>query len=305
MVQTPYLRRNPPMINAFRSMQLQLQQLATHLLQAGTVDCVIGYTIDPFQKHAIPAIIHNSTDTQQLVWNDTCVHNLTILLKTLNKEPITPAIIAKGCDVRTIIVLLQEEQIIRENIIIIGMDCAGIKDTAGNVLIKCTNCKDHRPSTYDYLIENPSTSVTELNTKSPVSTPFHTVASLPRNQRLSFWKQQAQKCIRCYACREICPLCYCPECFTDHNLPQYIPATPSLKGNFAWLLLRAFDVAGRCTGCMECDRACPQHIPLHLLNMKLANDITTLFQYEPGESPLTKPLFNLVNDEDTDHEILS
>ncbi len=293
------------MTNMYHMMQCKLQQVTGHLLQTGTVDYVIGYTSDPLQPHATPIIIHNSNDTQQLVWNDTCTHNLTVLLKRHNiKEQLTPAIIVKGCDVRTLIVLLQEEQISRENIVIIGIDCAGIKDTAGNLLVKCANCTDHRPSIYDHLIDNPSIPVIELDTESAVSTPFQAIESLPQSQRLSFWKQQAQKCIRCYACREICPLCYCPECFTDHNLPQYISATPSLKGNFAWLLLRAFDVAGRCTGCMECDRVCPQRIPLHYLNMKIANDISALFQFEPGDSPLTKPLFNLVKDEDSDHEIL-
>lgn len=293
------------MSDAYRIMQRKLQQLTTHLLHAGIVDYVIGYTTDPFQTRAIPTIIYNSTDTHQLVWNETCIHNLVVLLKTRDvSERLTPAIIVKGCDARTILVLLQEEQISRENIVIIGMDCTGIKDTTGKLLLKCNNCKDHRPSIYDHLIENPSTSVTELNVESPTVTPIQTIEALPRSQRLSFWKQQAQKCIRCYACREICPLCYCSECFTDHNLPQYIPPTPSLKGNFAWLLLRAFDVAGRCTGCMECDRVCPQHIPLHLLNMKVASDITALFQYEPGVTPLTKPLFNLVKDEDPNHEIL-
>lgn len=294
------------MTDADHAIQHKLQHISAQLLHSRTVDCVIGYTTDPFRTHAIPTIIQHATDTHNLIWNETCIHNLTILLKTRKfHEPMHQAIISKGCDIRTIVVLLQEQQISRDNITIIAIDCTGMKDPAGNLMLKCNTCNDHRPSIYDYLIEHPSTKVTELNDKSPpASSPIHTIESLPRTQRLEFWKQQAQKCIRCYACREICPLCYCPECFTDQNLPQYIPAAPSLKGNFSWLLLRAFDLAGRCTGCMECDRVCPQQIPLHLLNMKIARDITTLFQYEPGATHLTKPLFNLVKDEDPDNEIL-
>jgi formate dehydrogenase subunit beta len=294
------------MTDTYLAMQRQLQQITANLLQSQAVDRVIGYTSDPVQKRAIPIIIHHPEDSQQLVWNDTCIHNLAVVLKT-NKpqEALTQAIILKGCDVRTVLVLLQEEQISQENIVIIAIDCTGMKDTTGNLLLKCSRCTDHRPPRYDHLIENPSVNVNTLNSETSTASPsIHIVESLPRIQRLEFWKQQANKCIRCYACREICPLCYCPECFTDRNLPQYISATPSLKGNFSWLLLRAFDLAGRCTGCMECDRVCPQNIPLHLLNMNIANDIKALFQYEPGRTPITKPLFNLAKDEDPNKDIL-
>ncbi len=294
------------MNEAYHTMQNQLQELTAHLLQSKTVDRVIGYITDPFHGRAIPAIIQHTTETQQLVWNETCLHNLAVTLKTSkHQESVTPAIIVKGCDLRTIIVLLQEGQIARENIVIIAVDCTGITDDAGNPLLKCSACTDHRPSIFDHLIENPTVNVAKFDSDSSSTyAPIRAFEALPLDQRLEFWKQQAQKCIRCYACRAICPLCYCPECFTDNNLPQYIPATPSLKGNFSWLLLRAFDVAGRCTGCMECDRVCPQHIPLHLLNTKIAKDIQALFQYEPGSSPSSKPLFNLTNETDPDKEIL-
>jgi ferredoxin len=287
-------------------MQRKLQQITANLLQSKAVDRIIGYTADPIQRRAIPIIIQHPADAQKLVWNETCIHNLAVVLKTNNpQESLTQALILKGCDVRTVIVLLQEEQISQDNTIIIAIDCTGMTDTTGNLLLKCSICTDHRPQIYDHLIENPSVNVITLNSDaSTESVPIHTVESLSRVQRLEFWKQQAKKCIRCYACREICPLCYCPECFTDRNLPQYISATPSLEGNFSWLLLHAFDLAGRCTGCMECDRVCPQNIPLHLLNTAVANDVKALFQYEPGRTPITKPLFNLAKDDDPNKEIL-
>jgi formate dehydrogenase subunit beta len=68
--------------------------------------------------------------------------------------------------------------------------------------------------------------------------------------------------------------------------------------------MRAFDLAGRCTGCMECDRVCPVDIPLHLLNKKNAGVVATLFGYEAGRDPNEKPLLAVFSKEDPDEFII-
>jgi ferredoxin len=64
-------------------------------------------------------------------------------------------------------------------------------------------------------------------------------------------------------------------------------------------IIRAFHVAGRCTDCGECSRACPQNIPLHLLNRKFIKDINECYgTYQAGEEVGQRnPLVNYTTDD--------
>jgi Na+-translocating ferredoxin:NAD+ oxidoreductase RnfC subunit len=67
--------------------------------------------------------------------------------------------------------------------------------------------------------------------------------------------------------------------------------------------MRAFHLAGRCTGCAECERVCPMDIPLMLLNKKLEKEIKELFDYAPGINPKNKPLFAMYKPDDPEEDI--
>ena len=118
--------------------------------------------------------------------------------------------------------------------------------------------------------------------------------AMTEEERFAFWKEQLSKCIRCNACRNVCPACSCVKCVFDN------PASGiSAKANDSefeeqlFHVIRAFHVAGRCTDCGECSRVCPQNIPLHLLNRKFIKDIDGLYgEFQAGEeaegkTPLT------------------
>jgi len=112
----------------------------------------------------------------------------------------------------------------------------------------------------------------------------------PAEKRAAFWNAQFDKCLRCYACRQACPLCYCQECLSEQLDPawQSIAIDTEEKGFFH--LMRAFHLAGRCTGCKSCVDACPAGIPLGLLNQKVAKVVEALFGgYDTGLDP-GKPL---------------
>ena len=102
------------------------------------------------------------------------------------------------------------------------------------------------------------------------------------SERQLWWDQQFSKCIRCYACRQVCPFCYCEQCIVDENQPQWIDKSPSSQNNVGWNIIRAFHLVGRCASCGECERACPMDIPLMLLNAAMVDKVQKTFDYVAG-----------------------
>lgn len=105
------------------------------------------------------------------------------------------------------------------------------------------------------------------------------------DERFAFWRSELSKCIRCNACRNVCPACSCVKCVFDNPNTgvQNKAAADDFEENL-FHIIRAYHVAGRCTDCGECSRVCPQGIPLHLLNRKFMKDINEIYgDYQAGE----------------------
>jgi ferredoxin len=127
------------------------------------------------------------------------------------------------------------------------------------------------------------------------------IEALSSAEKWDIFEEQFDKCIKCYACRQACPLCYCERCISDKSVPRWIESSASKRGNFSWNIIRAFHLAGRCIGCNECERACPMEIPLSLLNRKMAMVAQEEFKYVSGLDPNTPTLigsYDLKDDED-------
>ena len=101
-------------------------------------------------------------------------------------------------------------------------------------------------------------------------------------QRWDFWQEELKKCMKCYACRQSCPMCYCTQCTVEENRPQWIPVASHRLGNLEWHLMRAMHLVGRCVSCRQCGTACPVNIPIHLLPMKLAIDVKEIYGTDAG-----------------------
>jgi len=123
-------------------------------------------------------------------------------------------------------------------------------------------------------------------------------------ERMAYWMEELSRCVKCYACREVCPLCYCNRCIADKNRPTIIDTSATLKGNFAWQIVRAFHLAGRCVSCGECARVCPAGIDLGLLNLTLARAAEEHFQYRAGIDPEKTPIIGAYSLEDKEEFIL-
>jgi ferredoxin len=301
-------------------MQEQLRQTCRQLLADGTVQVVIGYGQAAPGDRVVPVFITRPEDADQLVWNDQCFANLAKYL--LRKEVAAlgrAAICVKGCDQRALLVLEKESQIDRSQITVIGLACDGVGKPR---LAKCESCDVHAPRQADVVIglgTGPFFGVKTSSAEKPqaenmdLSPSVATQPSVPADaryaeieaflkktpeERMAYWKAELSRCVKCYACRQVCPMCYCRQCIVDKNRPVVISTSATLKGNFAWQITRAFHLAGRCVGCDECTRACPAGIDLRLLNLSLAKAAEESFSFRAGMDPAADPIIGAYSQQD-------
>ena len=255
-----------------------IRDKASELLTEKNVDVVIGYGEGSIPNRPRAVFITKPEDVNKLIWNKYCFYNLTLyLLKEEVNRLGKMGVVVKGCDARTIVVFERESQINRSDITVLGVTCDGVGEPLHG---KCLNCDVHTPREYDILvgdkIDNPEISFDEKYAD------VLEMAKMSVEDRWQFWEEKFSRCIKCYACSKVCPLCYCGTCIVEKNQPQWIDTSSHSKGNFAWNIVRAFHLAGRCIGCGECDRACPVNIPLNLINKELSMEVEKNFNYKAG-----------------------
>jgi ferredoxin len=214
--------------------------------------------------------------------------------------------VVKSCDAKGVVGLVRENQLAREDVLLLGVPCTGLWGN-GQLASKCYACTDEvspladRTITAEGELEGSVTSETERAVApDPRDAQIAFLESLPAESRWNYWHRQFALCIRCYACRAVCPLCYCATCIAEKHRPQWIPTSFDGPGNTAWNIARAMHLAGRCIGCDECTRVCPADIRLDLLNRRLEQEIETQFDYESGNDPGTEPPLTTFRPEDPD-----
>jgi len=270
---------------------------AVKLLQEETVVAVVGYLPGRRRGTASPALVTTPEQAATLVFSPACANNLSVYLTKAKKGVLKKgrvAIVVKGCDMRALAGLIGESQIKREDLYIIGVACAGVygfgtdrseRLNEANIAKKCRECNVHLPEGVDFS----AGSLPELSDLTPIEAEeLARIEALPQAERWAFWKEHFSRCIRCMACRQVCPFCYCEQCLCDKNRPQAVENSPRPAGNMAWHIVRAMHLAGRCGGCSECERVCPMDIPLNLLNRRMAQELKELYDYEATRVPQEK-----------------
>ncbi len=276
----------------------EIRRKASELLESKAVDCVIGYERATDGVTARPSFAYDPKEADRLIFDQTCGHNLVKYL--LNRKDKVTGIVVKPCDSRAINLLLGESQIQRDKVSIIGVVCPGIVKTSWNSASEeleaaCQLCQRHTPVVYDFLVGEPPASEPDIPEPYP---DVARVESLSAAERRAFWEEQSSRCIRCYACRQVCPGCYCSECFVERLDPLWVGIRIAPSENEMWSAMRAFHLAGRCVGCHACERVCPLDIPLSLLNRKLEKEVLELFGFQPGMDPeAAAPLSTFRKDE--------
>ena len=200
-----------------------------------------------------------------------------ILITLSRKYPEeTFGILVRGCDERGLHALHVWNQIDLNKVVPVGINCPQ------KLADKC-ECFQ------------PYTNTEGIGEKAnPVS--FKSVDSVEEmdfSDRLKYWYKEFAKCVKCFGCRDICPMCFCNECSLENQ--QLIQTYNLPPENPIFHLTRAVHMAGRCIDCGLCEEACPADIPLRTLYKKVGEIMEQDFGYTTGITDEEKPPFNVAN----------
>lgn len=294
-----------------------------------TVDRVLGWKVGEFSYDRTPAVFTKEGGLEGFAYDSFCANNLSKYLINESRNGGKVLVLLKPCDTYSYNQLIAEHRIKTENVYTVSIPCKGkidvekikamgitgitdIKEDGEKLTVetlygtneldrkevlceKCLACKKTAKECDEAIegeaYEKPAYDRFEMVEKLEAMTP---------EERFAFWRKELSKCIRCNACRNVCPACSCIKCVFDNDASGIASKanTDEFQENM-FHIIRAFHVAGRCTDCGECSRVCPQGIPLHLLNRKFIKEINELYgEYQAGDDTESRgPLTNFTKED--------
>ena len=307
---------------------------AKELLADGTVVRVLGWRIGDLPYNPEPSYFETAEDLEaNFVYNGFCGANLSKYMIEGSKLEGKTLVFLKPCDTYSFNQLIKENRVVRDKAYIIGIGCKGKLDVEkikaqgikgilnirgaeydgpadtltvetlygektvpykDAMLERCHVCKGKDHMIYDELLGE-STDTKDADRFEEV----RKIEAMSPEEKFAYFQSELSKCIRCNACRNVCPACSCRKCVFDST--KFDSAQKANVDSFEekmFHIIRAFHVAGRCTDCGECSRVCPQGIPLHLFHRKFIKDIDAFYgEYQAGadaesKGPLTSFTFN-------------
>jgi formate dehydrogenase (coenzyme F420) beta subunit len=304
----------------------KISETAKRLLQEKKVDVFIGYKKGSVPMMNEPLLVSDQNRVDQLYWDNFCGLNLC---NYLTKRTDKVGIVANGCNSRNIVTHIIENQIKRDQLYIVGIPCEGmidhravtravkqkeildIQQNGDTFVVKgadfeesfekkkflqnnCAVCTHRNPVIYDEMLGDPVEEQTGVLPYQDVEK----VEAMDPEKKQGFFARLISRCIRCYACRNSCPLCYCPTCFVDESRPQWVGKSSDPTDTMTFHFLRAYHCAGRCTDCGACERVCPMGISMRQFTKKLNKDCQELFSWEAGLTLDQRPPLDVYRPDD-------
>ena len=256
---------------------------AKQMLQSGEVSQVLAWREGVLPHLPEPAFFDSPEETEEISYTKYCGTNLS---KFLVGSDVKTLVFLRFCDSYSFNLLLKENRVKREKVYVVGIGCLGIHDEEERLVEQCRSCAKKSHVVFDELI---------FENMHPVAEPCDRFAqvtdveNMSQDEKYDFWQNELKRCIRCNACRNICPVCHCKKCVFDsekYDARQNVNVSSFEEQMFH--IIRAYHVAGRCSDCGQCTRACLQKIPLHILNRKFIKDINEFFgDFNAGEDSTT------------------
>ncbi|MEE0877814.1 MAG: 4Fe-4S dicluster domain-containing protein [Treponemataceae bacterium] len=276
---------------------------AKELLSNGTVNRVIGWEKGLFEDDQTPRVFTSVEELDKdFIYDDYSVATVSkYLIKETKKEGKILAFL-KANDTYSFNQLVKEHRVNRDNVYIVAVPSNGeaqkgkihvvydeIMDTDGKISAKKEESLEDKEAFNKERFEM----IAKLE-------------AMTADERFAFWQNELSKCIRCNACRNVCPACTCEQCVFDN--PKSGVSQKAAADSFEekmFHIIRAFHVAGRCTDCGECSRVCPQNIPLYLLNRKYIKDVDEIYgEYQAGEDTESRAPLNTYKTDDVEPSIV-
>jgi len=268
----------------------EIRALCKKLFEEDKIDLVFAYTDGDLGDDAlIPFIARSADDADKIKWGDRCWQNLAPYLHGRDERV---AIVAKACDARAVVQFIIENQLEREKVYIIGVDCPGMVDGDGAARPGCGECTIRIAPVCDARIEDDSepkgepkgdgsygSKFHEPYEPSPFGSPF---GSSPLIGSLDKFKEEIDKCILCYSCRQACYGCYCKTCFIQRDMPDWQPVEIDAGTKMAFHLGRAMHLAGRCVECGACESACASDVNVRYIIKEATDFIKQTYDFSTG-----------------------
>lgn len=298
------------------SQEALVRKIAHDLLAEGRVDVFVGWERGTRGLGSRPAFLTRRESVDRLICDPTCGANLAAWIVRIRRDhkaaPPKIGIVAKGCDARSVSILVDERQVPRDQVHIVGVACPGIVDDRklrerfggarltgveaegdgrftvvgpglNEVLRReevlqetCLDCRYPNPVSADDVVGE---------ARPPAGAARDRLAGLDRQGRWDLFMSEISGCIRCNACREACPSCYCVTCFADQSDPRWIGASTDKSDVALFHLGRMMHLAGRCTDCGACVRACPSGVDLRPFAGRVKEEVKRRFGHEAGLAP--------------------
>ena len=287
------------------------------------VTCVIGWSKGPEALRNAPFFMRDEADVEGFTAGYLSVNNPALFLPEYKGSKV--AVVVKGCDSRSVVQLVAEGLIKKEEVHVIGFPCTGVIDVdkvrslltgkcepgevaalreqgdgivlvtpAGEITLsrkdvtadKCARCLFPNALNADVFVGEKIDPLLSEDGYEDLKA-FET---LPLEDRMAFWEKEMSRCIRCYACRNACPLCVCRDhCVASSRTPHWLSQSDGVRDKMFFQIIHAAHLAGRCTGCGECQRACPVGIPVLMLKRALGRQVESLFAYRSGVDAEGRP----------------